>query len=1693
MKHRLLLIFLVTCLGSLVLGQPYGNEWIDYNQPHFKFEVSEEGIHRIGSNVINQYGLNFIDADNFKLFRDGQEVPIYVSATNNVAQYIEFYAYPNDGKLDTRLFRDPDWQLHDRFSLFYDNATYYLTWNETGGNERIDDTPNNLNNPPAKEDYFWHTSREIFTNTFSVGEPTYLGSFGNSTALYNSIFGKGEGFYSNQEFNNSNTTRSYNLATPQAVAGIDAELYTVVVGWTANSHNFHIKTGPVVLSTHLFSNFDAVKTQNIIPSNFVSNSTNVTFEAIPTSSGTNRNNASLIEISYARGFDFDNQNTFSFKLEGNGNLQYLEIEDFNDQGTQPILYDASNGYRIVSSDPSGSNIHRFVLPPASGERQLYVRANNSSSYTSVTSMEQLAFVNFNQANNQGDYIILTNQNYINSAEVNSYMNHRESMSGGQHEVVKVDIQQLYDQFAFGVDHHPQAVRGFIDYISDSWTPSPEYIFIIGKGREYKDFRFNQSIRDACIVPTFGNPGSDILLAADTSSSIPKISIGRLAATNLNQIDDYYQKIVQYDDAFYNFGDPYQTVASKDYMKHIIHLGGGTSLAEQNLFRNYLGNYEATASGTSWGAAISSVYKNSSAPIQTLPSDRIRNRINEGVSLITFFGHSYAGGFDISFDDPENYTNVGKYPIFLANGCNSGLIHAGAQSISERFVLENQKGAIAYLSTTDYSASSSLNKYTASFYNNMSNTDYGKSLGAVIKQTVEDVENCCSNSAIDMMIAQEMTLHGDPAIPLNQYNEPDYAMEAQNVIFNPGNVTTSSDSFEMLLIVYNLGKAINDSIDIEVSRIFPNGNQDVQVKRFPAPYHIDTFSFTLPVSNDNNGLGLNNFNIYLDVNDDVANELSETNNYLLNAVELFIGSDDIFPIHPYEFAIVPQAPIELKSSTGNPFEEEKWYVYQIDTSELFVNPLAEERIYTSGGVVKWTPPITYQDSTVYYWRVSVDSSYSGSYKWRYSSFIYIPNEFPGWNQSHYYQWQKDSYSNVYLDTDRDFQFIDVPKGIYVKTGRYPVLFYEEMEWKMDGAQMHNWKMNNCGGGVGFPNGLSIAVIDNVTGVAVPIINNSNTSSYGPYGNIHCVGVENEITVANFRAFGNTPSNHPTPGVPWSDLIIDYLNNVPDDFYILVYSINNVNYPAWDGNLINYLNGLSCPVSNATPGPMIFAYQKNNASFPPIVNFGQDWNDIITNTFEINGVWTSGHVKSTLIGPALEWGSFHWRYGALENPSADEQSVNIFGVNGNVETLLMNVPASTLDTSLNTIDATQYPYLRLQLLTSDLVDRTPSQLDYWRILFNKPPEAAVNPLLYFSVNKDTLMQGETWEIAVAIENVTDVAMDSLTVKQQLTTASNNLTTSFVELDSLRAFDTLVLRYDQNTINGFNGLNKFSIEANPYEQNHQLEQFHFNNFANLSFLVEQDDVNPLLDVSFDGRKILDGDLVSAKPEILIQLKDDNQFLALDDTSLINLYFRYLGVDGNSPEGLTRVSYLDPRTQFIPATLNNSNNEARVVLNYDFPQDGMYELIVQSADKTGNNSSSTDNRLTDQVYYDYKISFEVENQSRISNVLNYPNPFTTRTQFIFTLSGSEIPTNFDIQILNIKGTVVKQISMAEFGPIHIGLNKSEYWWDGKDDYGDPLANGVYFYRVRSSIDNESIDHYNIDQADKFFEKGLGKMVLIR
>ena len=57
---------------------------------------------------------------------------------------------------------------------------------------------------------------------------------------------------------------------------------------------------------------------------------------------------------------------------------------------------------------------------------------------------------------------------------------------------------------------------------------------------------------------------------------------------------------------------------------------------------------------------------------------------------------------------------------------------------------------------------------------------------------------------------------------------------------------------------------------------------------------------------------------------------------------------------------------------------------------------------------------------------------------------------------------------------------------------------------------------------------------------------------------------------------------------------------------------------------------------------------------------------------------------------------------------------------------------------------------------------------------------------------------------------------------------------------------------------------------------------------------------------------------------------------------------------------------------------------------------------------------------------------------------------------------------------------------------NITDYFWDGKDDFGDPLANGVYLYKVIAKLNNENIEHRN-SSGDHAFTKGFGKMYLIK
>lgn len=185
-------------------------------------------------------------------------------------------------------------------------------------------------------------------------------------------------------------------------------------------------------------------------------------------------------------------------------------------------------------------------------------------------------------------------------------------------------------------------------------------------------------------------------------------------------------------------------------------------------------------------------------------------------------------------------------------------------------------------------------------------------------------------------------------------------------------------------------------------------------------------------------------------------------------------------------------------------------------------------------------------------------------------------------------------------------------------------------------------------------------------------------------------------------------------------------------------------------------------------------------------------------------------------------------------------------------------------------------------------------------------------------------------------------------------------------------------------------------------------------------------------------------------------------------------------------RFNFDNDTLQFIPADQSGATgNTAKINFKPQFLQDGEYELMVSGKDRSSNLAGAVQ----------YRVAFQVINKPMISNMLNYPNPFTTSTAFVFTITGAEVPQNIRIQILTITGKVVREITKDELGPLHIGRNITEFKWDGTDQYGQKLANGIYLYRVITNLNGKSLDKYKAegDNTDKYFNKGYGKMYLMR
>ena len=1647
----------------------YGNEWINYDQTYYKISVAEDGIYRIDFEQLESAGIPIeqLEGSQLQLFHLGEEQAIYTSTSGTFTDgdYLEFWGQRNRSEVDEYLFESRDTMLNPWYSLVTDTSAYFLTWAVPGTPvKRLELVANDLTDLPPKEQWYWASSEVYFTNSYRKVYQTISGAY-----IYHSLYAGG-GFSGPLSVN-------YSLNIPCDyiyLNGPASQLnLRIISNDNADGHNLEVRVNDNLLVQESYS---GAKMKNY---NFSLQSSNQDSEVSINVSGLNGTNDRYAVggalLRYPRSFSIAGEEAHvQINLPETNTTPYLEFTVDGPGSDNYLLYDLTN--QTLQEPIQDNSLLKVKLSAYTGMRNLIL----TKQYNAPAHIQEVNFVDYEDEN--ASFLIITDEALQNDGDgnnwVEAYANYRRSVQGGDHEVSIVDIAQLYDQYAYGVNRHPISIRNYIHWAAKKW-PGLSYCFLIGKGVEFTEIRdeaeLNEVLQEGYFhLPAFGWPASDNLLAGNNTSAVPIVPIGRLAAISGEEVGIYLEKVEAMED---NLNTPHN-IENRAWMKSILHLGGGNSPSEQALIRNHLESLTAEIERNTYGGEVSAFYKTSTEPIQVSTSEQIFNVINEGTSIITFFGHSSPGTFDFNIDNPDNYFNQGKYPLMLSLGCYSGNIFIKGRSISERFVFYEHKGAVAFGASRGLGFISSLGNLARTYYKNLGGDYYGRGIGDVLKASLAEYENASFIGTSTLV--EQFTLQGDPAISLYPAEGRDYVIDPASVVFSPAVISAVQDSFTVQFDVLNLGTNTPDDIALGIERRFPDQPTALVLKdTITVSAFKTTVEYTLPTSG-REGVGLNTLIPEIDVDNKVAewpSPIAETNNVLVRdngeeGVPFFIVDNTARPVYPPEFAIVGKTPVTLKASTTDALAPERTYILEVDTTPSYNSLLKLETTLTQkGGVLEWAPAMNWQDSVVYYWRISPDSTaIDVGYVWEESSFIYVEGG-EGWRQSRYPQFKKAKFDGTTLQEDK--KVIDFNFGLHDMT-----MFNRVYGIDPDVPPFFSYSNQNPAGSVRpwlyLDAGMSVLVGDerttsfwrNTQGFEYDSVDPPNRSTY----------------------------SYDTTTPEGRQALINLLQNeVPEGYYVFVFSVQNgadADYQPenWASDSINYEQNLfqvleqegavlARALTQRGAVPYTFIYQKGRGALHEVM--AEDINGDATGTFLMPRYLSEGSVETPVIGPARSWSESGININLDEvNIGEDSILMSVLGFNSSTSswnTLFTQDDVAQAVFDLSSVDAETYPFLQLRYFAKDEAQRTMPALNSWRVLYDAYGDLALHAADNYKFHSDTVQQGE--ELYIQME------------AKLLSGEPDSVHMQYVILDSESREElkkeAVLINMENTTLLSRSIATKeldegsYLISGNLNYDTLRWEPHYFNNTFQQPFYVLSDRKNPVLDVTFDGRRIINGDLVAPNPTIVINLRDENPYFLISDTSLLEITLNY-------PDGAIKQVYFDQENVIFDPASENGENQARLHYYPKFEVSGVYNLSVQGRDPSGNLSGS----------FGYEVTFEVITENSISNILNYPNPFSTSTQFVYTLTGSP-PSDFRIQVATVSGRIIKEITMAEIGELEVGTHRTDYAWDGTDDYGNKLANGVYLYRVVAKDDKgESYDIYSGERTKnigRFFKNGWGKMVILR
>jgi len=718
--------------------------------------LSTEGIFKMTGSFLSQNGINIasIDPATLKIYNNGgQALPrdIQLSRPDSLIENPILTSGFEDGRFDENDYilyygkGVSNWQydltteeMEHYNNVYTDQNVYWLAFNDNIPGKRLSSQSGNTDvdniiTTAVQYDFIEHD----YVN--------YPGKGG--IRWYGSQFAP-------------NDTRNYTLPFHNPVPGMPISFRVQVKGATSGIHTFQMYFNGQSLSQFSFSG-TTVSTRSVISETDMQSENTLTLK-YTANSDASMTYMDWIEWAYTSYLRAEDGVLIFYSPLQAGNLEY-RLSGFD---TQPLVWDVTNTAQITQMEVRSENQEWVFIGTGYGnEPRKYIAVQNSA-FLSPEAIAQDEPSNLRDFTNDADMVIVTHKDFYDQA--GRLKDHRETNDSLTVQVV--DIQDVYDEFSWGL-FDPTAIRDMLHYAhSGGWQKPPAYLLLFGDGDF--DYRNKISSDDKNWIPPFerdantdtGARATDdwytYVLGSDTEMDL---SVGRFPVRSTAEAQVVVDKIIGYENNP-DFGDwrTLITLVGDDEKgapsgtEETTHIGANEDIANYsipasfNLRKIYLTEYpeEIITEGRRKPKA----------------EDDLVDQINKGTLIVNFIGHgnnelwAHERVFYIA-KDLARLNNRNRLPLIFAATCDFARYDDPmVQSFAEELINAYEKGCFAIIAASRFCVSYANEALDRQFIKYLLN-EFGPSerMGDALRLAKIQVSNTYNNEMYHLL--------GDPSMRL----------------------------------------------------------------------------------------------------------------------------------------------------------------------------------------------------------------------------------------------------------------------------------------------------------------------------------------------------------------------------------------------------------------------------------------------------------------------------------------------------------------------------------------------------------------------------------------------------------------------------------------------------------------------------------------------------------------------------------------------------------------------------------------------------------------------------------------------------------------------------------------------------------------------------------------------------------------